>query len=393
MDTKPRNMKPNPIIHCVVLSPQTDVKKLETLRKRNHPVILDDLVPQLEELYRIRHPQTIRTGIDVADVRRFVRSIYDDAGGKNRFGNWAWYPWKNTLIHFLPEDMHTELRTSRNRNLISKEEQERYYHAHVGVAGLSVGNAVVSNILHTGGAKYLRIADSDVMSGSNTNRIRLGFDTIGLPKTTLVAREIYLTNPYADVSIYDRGITEQTIESFLTYPTPLTVVVDEMDDLYMKIQLRICARRHRIPVVMAADNGDGVVVDIERYDLEPDRPLMHGDVPEGELLAIRPGTPRHIAARIISKWVKPENIAERMMESLMELGSTLYTWPQLGNAATMAGSIMSYVVRRIAVGLPVVQGKVVITPDALFVPGYTSPEASNARKEIRKKFLKGMNTG
>jgi hypothetical protein len=144
---------------------------------------------------------------------------------------------------------------------------------------------------------------------------------------------------------------------------------------------------------MAADNGDGVVVDIERYDLEPNRPLMHGDVPEEELLAIRPGTPRHIAARIISSWVKPENIAERMMESLMELGSTLYTWPQLGNAATMAGSVMSYVVRRIAVGLPVVQGKVVITPDALFVPGYTSPQASNTRKAIRTKFLKGMNTG
>lgn len=369
------------------LQKKSDQRIYQQLTARDGAEVIDTTDDQLEELYRIRNPSTIRTGVVPKDVKRFVDMCYSGVDGKNEFGVWGWYPWRKTLIHFLPEPMHTELRTSRNRNLISQSEQDRYYESVVGIAGLSVGNSVVSNLLHTGGAKHIRIADGDILSGSNTNRIRAGFESVGVPKTTLVRREIYFTNPYADVIEYPHGLTIKNIERFLLHPTRLQIVVDEMDNLYLKIQLRLLARKHKIPVVMAADNGDGIVVDIERYDLSPHRPLMHGDVPEKELLAIRPNTPRHVAAKIISTWVKPENIAERMMESLMELGHTLYTWPQLGSAASMAGSVMSYVVRKIVLGQPISQGKIIISPDALFTPEYNSKAAEEKRKVLRARFM------
>lgn len=350
---------------------------------------MDTIQEQLEEIYAIRHPQSIVTGYVRSQVSQFVQEMVGaSAKDVDLFGMWAWYPWISTLIHFLPEAMHTELRTSRNRNLITQKEQEQFYNAHVGVAGLSVGNSVVASLVHTGGAKHLRIADADTVSGSNTNRIRVGFHMMGLPKYSVVAREVTLVNPYSDLRVYKTGLTKQNIEQFLTQPKPLELVIDEMDNLYLKIQLRLRARALRIPVIMAADNGDGIVIDIERYDLHPSLPLMHGQVPESELLAISPSTPRLIAARIISRWVTPQNIADRMKDSLLELGKSLYTWPQLGNAAFMAGSVLSYVARRILTGTPVNEGKIIVSPEALFIPDFSGSAASRERKRKTDIFKK-----
>ena len=42
----------------------------------------------------------------------------------------------------------------------------------------------------------------------------------------------------------------------------------------MKVLLRERARELRMPVVM--ETSDRGVLDVERFDLEPDRPLLHG---------------------------------------------------------------------------------------------------------------------
>lgn len=363
---------------------------LEWIKKNKNPVIHDTLTEQFRELYAMRHPRTIHAGVKPRDVAEFVAGLTADFPNITAYGTWAWFPWISTLVHFLPEDLHTELRTGRNRNLITQEEQHRYYFSRVGVAGLSVGNSVVASLVHTGGAKFLRVADGDSVSGSNINRVRAGFDAVGIPKYALVARETYLVNPYSDIVIYKSGITKGNLEKFLVYPKPLNVVIDEMDTLYLKIQLRVLSRKHRIPVIMAADNGDGVVVDIERFDLDPTLPLMHGQIPEKELLVIEPNTRRDVAAKIISRWVKPENIAGRMQESLLELGRSLYTWPQLGNAAFMAGAVLSYVARKVILKDPLVQGKVVISPDAFFVPGYTTAAIVKKRRSKTGLFERAI---
>lgn len=357
-----------------------DKKRIDALCHQPGIGVIDDIEAQLEELYRIRNPKSIQIGVVKKAVKRFVDEMMTSAA--ETYGVWVWYPWIQTLVHFLPETEHTELRTARNRNLITVDEQEAYYKSPVGIVGLSVGNAVASVIAHTGGGKYMRLADHDVLSGSNINRIRVGFDSVGLSKTTIACREIYLVNPYAEVSVYEEGITAKNISTFLLKPTPLKVVVDEMDSLYLKIQLRLYARKYRIPVVMAADNGDGIVVDIERFDLDPKRPLLHGHVPEKELLAITPNITRMEAAKIISLWVGPQNISDRMKDSLMEIGKSLYTWPQLGNAALLAGAVMGYVVRRIVTGQSINEGKIIFSPDVFFVPGYATAGAK--RKRIKR---------
>lgn len=379
---------PVPYAPVILISDRKkDREILLSLKKNTHVKVVDALEDQFTELYAVRHPASVINGFTKSDVAAFIEE-HMESRDPEVYGVWAWYPWISTLIHFLPEALHTELRTSRNRNLITKAEQDRFYASYIGVAGLSVGNSVVASLVHTGGAKFLRIADADKVSGSNINRVRVGFDMVGMSKSVLVAREAYLVNPYSDISVYEEGITERNIKRFLTHPKPLDIVIDEMDTLYLKIQLRVHARKYGIPVIMAADNGDGIVVDIERYDIHRELPLMHGQVPESELMNITPNTDRVTAAKIISRWVQPENISGRMKDSLLELGKTLYTWPQLGNAAFMAGAVLSYVARKIIVGDPMIEGKVVITPDAYFVPGFTARSAVQERKRKTNAFVK-----
>ena len=376
----------------VVLDPRVPNERetMKNLMRRKDIAVIDEMDSFLEEIYAIRHPECVRTGIPPEDLEKYLATLAGVGEERKEFGVWVWYPWKSLLIHVLPEPLHTELRTSRNRNLITASEQQRYYESYIGVMGLSVGNAVVASLVHTGGAKHLRIADHDRLSGSNLNRIRTGLDSVGLPKCTIALREIYLVNPFADVTVYGEGIRGDNLDRFLTVPKHLDVVIDEMDSLYLKIRLRLRARELGIPVIMAADNGDGIVVDIERYDLDTSLPIMHGQVPEAELLRITPDISRPEAARIITSWVKPENVSGRMKDSLLELGKSLYTWPQLGNAAFMAGSVLSYIVRKIVNGEPVNSGKTVINPDAFFVPGYDSEAMRTKREEETVKFAKAI---
>ncbi len=47
---------------------------------------------------------------------------------------------------------------------------------------MSVGSHVALTLAMTGGARKISIADPDIVSGSNLNRIRSGFDTVGVSK-------------------------------------------------------------------------------------------------------------------------------------------------------------------------------------------------------------------
>jgi hypothetical protein len=140
-----------------------------------------------------------------------------------------------------------------------------------------------------------------------------------------------------------------------------------MDSLYLKIRVRILARKLKIPVVMATDNGDGILIDIERFDLEPHRPIFHGEIPEKDLLRIPENISRKDAAKVIVGLVGPKNVAVTMKASLKELGKTLYTWPQLGTAAILAGCTATYVARKIICGERIKQGKQIISFDDILL--------------------------
>ena len=274
--------------------------------------------------------------------------------------------------------------------MITAGEQSKYYNAVIGIAGQSVGHAVVMAIVLQGGGKHWRIADHDALALSNTNRIRVGVDNLGLPKTVMTSRQIYQTNPYAVVELFADGLNKKNIDVFFTGQSggpKLDIIIDEIDNLAVKYLIREQAKKNKLAVVMAADNGDNAVIDIERYDLDQNTPFFHGRMGEVnyEMLA---GLDKFGIGKMITKHVGPKNVTERMQQSLVEVGKTIVSWPQLGGAALVNGAAVAYCVRKILNGQPLENNRVLISLDEKLIPDYNSPEQIEKRTRIADDFRK-----
>jgi molybdopterin/thiamine biosynthesis adenylyltransferase len=238
----------------------------------------------------------------------------------------------------------------------------------------------------------MKLADPDEISGSNLNRIRYDFTKVGKNKCAEAAEQIWQMNPYGEVHAYPEGLNADNIDEFLTGPPKLDLLLEEVDNLEMKIRLRLKARELGIPVIMVTDNGDGVIVDIERYDLEPGLELFSGAAGKLTLEEFQKIPPQEMP-RLAAKIAGPKMTVPRMLLSLLEVGKTLYSWPQLGDAATLAGVVIAYLTKRIALGEKTPSGKLEVSLDAIFDPDYRSPEKIAERESIRQDFMKkiGLN--
>ncbi|MBF8280978.1 MAG: Rv1355c family protein, partial [Candidatus Magasanikbacteria bacterium] len=237
--------------------------------------VVDDYEEQLREYYGVLHPADIFKPSFASEAREYIETLKKN-GVLHEHGVWVYYPWNATLVHILDDKEFQMVRTARNKLLITSEEQAMYYNAVVGIAGLSVGNSCALAIALQGGARRLRLADFDLLALSNLNRIRAGVDALGLNKVVMTMRQIYLLNPYAEIEAFPDGLNEGNIDRFFESPPKLDIVVDEIDNLAIKFLIRERAQKLRLPVVMAADNGDDGVVDVERYDLDQNTPFFHG---------------------------------------------------------------------------------------------------------------------
>ncbi len=328
--------------------------------------VVDSYKDQLKELFAVKNPSH----------KPEENFKYGD-----KDGNWVYYPWLNALVHCLPENDFFMVRTARNKLLITQKEQEMFYNCKVGIAGLSIGSSVAICLVLQGGVKNIRLADFDTLALSNTNRVKAGIQNLGLPKVEICARQIYEINPYANVEVFKEGITEKNIEKFTK---GLNILVDEVDDLYTKFELRQQAKKLKIPVVMGADNADMAVVDVERYDKNKDLHFFHGrlKVDKNQLKSLS----KFEVGRTIAQLIGLENHTPRMLDSLGQLGKTIISWPQLGGTAQLNGAAIAYCVRKIATKQPVIVNRSIISFDELLDPSYLTAENRKKRKQTIKKF-------
>ncbi len=355
--------------------------------RKNHEVLqmLDTYQDQLRELFLIRNPH-FRFNPEYQDALEKFFQEHQSGRSWEAMGSWFYFPWNKMLVHFLPDQMHQELRTARNKNIITKEEQAKLQDFKVGVGGLSVGSHAVSTMAMMGVANNLKIADNDTISGSNLNRIRTDFTMVGVKKADAMARFIYQLNPYTNLEVYGEGINPENLADFMEKPFRLDILVDELDNLEMKVRMRQIAREMSIPVVMATDNGDNAIVDIERYDLDKNTKLFNGAIDESIFNDFSKINPQELP-RMALQVAGPELVVPRMLESLLDVGKTLYSWPQLGDAATLSGVAIAYLVKKIALGLPVDSGKYEINLDSIFTLDFSSPASVEGRRAERVAIL------
>lgn len=331
-----------------------DAKQMDSLIESEQVWrVYDTIERQLYELIRARSPKEK----DVLTDAALAEATQELTGGMHLtdFGRWVYYPWSGKLVHLLPPEEFRELRSDRNRHKITSEDQQHLSQFNVGIVGLSVGNAVAMTLALEGAFGHLKLADFDQLSLSNMNRVRAGVDDIGLHKTVLAARQIYEMNPYATLSLFHEGLTPENLDEFLLEAPKLDVVLDECDDIRMKILLREHAKSLRLPVLM--ETSDRGMIDVERFDLEPNRPLLHGLL-DGITSA---DIPLHLTDKEKVELVLPiagiNTISSSAAASMLEIGETISTWPQLGSDVTLGGASMTVAVRHLALGQPLPSGR------------------------------------
>jgi hypothetical protein len=358
----------------IIFDPQQ--KTIEDIRKEHEVVsVVDTYREQLEDLFLIRNPQYRFNKHYEKELEQFIK---DHALEKalEACGRWVYFPWSKTLAHYLEDAAHQEIRTARNRNLITKEEQDKFYQCKIGVAGLSVGSHGAVTLALMGGGREIRLADPDVISPTNLNRMRFDFLQVGMNKAEVIAQYIYQLNPYAEVRLFKEGITKDNAAEFVE---GLDVLVEELDDIEMKVMMREEAKKRRIPVVMATDNGDNVIMDIERFDLNPSAPIFHGNLEGFDVEDLKESPKKMFEA--MAKIIDVSLVPSRVLNSVSEVGKSIYSWPQLASAATLSGVVIAYVVRKIALGENVQEGKTEVTMDMTLDPDYVK------NKELQKKDL------
>ncbi len=343
-----------------ILSETRDAVRLVELRRT--AIVKDTIRAQLGELIETRNAHRKWT------VAELDTEVHHRLGATpSAYGNWAFFPWSNRLVHVLPEVEYVELRTSRNKNKITREEQDVLGRAKCGVAGLSVGQATALTLALEGVGGTLRLADFDTLNLSNLNRLRAGVHEIGINKAVITARAIYELNPYANIEVFDDGITDDNIDRFLD---SLDVLFEECDDLKMKVRLREEAKKRRIPVLM--ETSDRGMLDVERFDLEPTRPLFHGlagDLNAAELASLTTYEKVPVVLAIIGA----RTMSPRLAGSLVDIDVTLKTWPQLASAVALGGAVNTDVARRVLLGRFTESGRYFVDVEQIVGTSGTDP--------------------
>lgn len=303
----------------------------------------DSIYEQLRELMKHRHPDVKLT----EERYRELIDIHLDGRSQEEYGAWVFYPWSGRLVHVLDEAEYKEVRTAANKYKITHDEQELLATRKIGVVGLSVGQSVSLTMAMERGFGELRIADFDLLELGNMNRIRSGVHNIQVPKVVIVAREIAEIDPYLNVTVFDDGLHAGNMDRFFNEGGKLDLVIDECDSFDVKIRLRYQARSLGIPVLMeASDRG---MLDVERYDLDPTLPILHGlvehlDPDKLSVMTNEEKTPFMLSVLGV------DTITKRLKASMVEIGQTLATWPQLASSVTLGGAVCADVCRRVLLG-------------------------------------------
>ncbi|MEB4210056.1 Rv1355c family protein [Mycobacterium sp. 94-17] len=265
---------------------------------------------------------------------------------------WAYFAWRRTAVAVLGPRGFRAVRLDRNRNNITPREQDRLGALRIGVAGLSVGHVIAHTLAAEGVCGGLRLADFDRLELSNLNRVPAGVLDLGVNKAHVAARRIAELDPYLPVEVYDAGLTPETIDEFVD---GLDILVEECDALDMKAALRVAARARGIPVLMAT--SDRGLIDVERFDHDPRRPILHGLL--GELdLALLPGMSSREKVRHVLRHLEAERLSPRVAASLVEIDRSLSTWPQLASDVVLGASVVTEAARRIGLGEELRSGRV-----------------------------------
>ncbi len=331
------------------------VEPASTRNRASRPLILDVGERSQREVLRILREDSSLQIIDrFAEQREQLGEIIPTLSPAllEEGSRWVYYPWRRAVVRLLAPRSFSTLRLDRNRNKLTRAEQARQRTLRIGVVGLSAGHTIAHVIAMEGLAGEIRLADFDTVELSNLNRIPASVLDLGVNKAIVAARRIAEIDPYLRVIVEPTGVRPENLGEFLD---GLDLVIEECDSLDMKFLVREAARDRQIPVIM--ETSDRGVLDVERFDLEPDRAIFHGllgDMDSSKLANLTTAQKGPYVIRLIGA----REASARGAASLLEVGQTITGWPQLGSEITLGAATVAAAVRRIGLGGELPSGRV-----------------------------------
>ena len=303
--------------------------------------IIDHIDRQLEDLVRVQNPSITDKALRLQQVEALLKDTEKIAATTN----WVYYPWLQQVVHILQQADYFSVITNRNQYKITAAEQITLKQKTIGVIGLSVGGEAAITVSQEHLCGKIKIADFDELDLSNLNRLNASVADIGVLKTTISARRIYLINPYLQVEVFPEGIHETNMHDFLN---GLDLLIEECDGLEIKFPIRQVAKSLKINTIYAADERG--LLSIEPYGYDPDFPIFHGILKEPQL----PRTAFDNDAafmKTLAIWCGGwDLISERSRAALTDMGNKICGYPQLASEARFAAGQLGHVARRLLLG-------------------------------------------
>lgn len=279
--------------------------------ERQVPIVratFDDLNKALSRLStspRLEDGRTLRERYDeeLAAYEELVSEAHAAGRFEPDYGSYVWDRAGGTLYLVAPERWHRLALVTSNSRLTTDPEgrlswrqlRSRLEGAVVAFAGVSVGGNVLEGWLREARPRCVKIADPDWVELTNLNRgermslrhaaasrasrfdVRNPYETNRVSKAEYAAYEANLVDPYLEVHVYRNGLTRENLARFLrgdgAGEPPVDVLVEEMDDLDLKVLVRQAARANRVDVLMLSDFGHRAHVLWNGFRDDPGAPL------------------------------------------------------------------------------------------------------------------------
>jgi hypothetical protein len=289
----------------------------------------------------------------------------DEAEGLFSAGVWVTLPWRQSCYHFLSPDQMYHLRTLRNQGLVTNSEQQRLRTKKIGIIGLSVGKTVALSLVRFGIGSHFVLADNDVVDVTNTNRAFYDLTELGRSKLDLTAEKMFQLDPFLSIDQHSKMIDHEALQDFMD---GCDLVIDTFDTFPVKLALRQLAKEKKIPVLSGVDLDRGMLLILERYDLdsELDTSLFLNRLDPSQLM--KGSYSKKEVTDFFIQMIGHELHSERLLKTVKAVGEKYTSYPQLIVASQLFSAVMVYIAELVLLGTKTESFRSHIDLQTIFAP-------------------------
>lgn len=142
---------------------------------------------------------------------------------------------------------------TRQMNLFTKEEQEKFKNAKITVIGCGGIGGETIEMLARMGVGELILVDEDVFDVSNLNRQTFAtVHDLKQSKSDVAATKVKQINPHVKVTSFNEHVDDENIDKFIK---DSNIVIDALDNIVTRVIITRAARQKSIPFIHGAIHG------------------------------------------------------------------------------------------------------------------------------------------